>query len=125
MGWPEGVTPPPSAELSEIVKWKDEQEWRHFMRGQFADRDARETIFNKIRDERLAMQDLRLAALQSKLDSVEHAVAGIQNTVIGWDGAMKMIERTGKVLRPFTWFIALVTALIGLWIALRNLNWRP
>ena len=123
MGCPEGMAPP-LAELTEKAKWQAEQEWRHYMRGQFADRDARETIFNKIRDERLVMQDLRLAALQSKLDSVEQAVAGIQHTVASWDGAMKIIECTGKGLRPFTWCIAFVTAVIGLWIALRAFFFR-
>lgn len=79
--------------------------------------------------EEFGKRDMRLTALEQKLDANSEATErvlsstrGIVDTMASWNGAMKTIESIGKALRPLTWIIAFCTAVVGLWATIRH-NW--
>jgi hypothetical protein len=77
--------------------------------------------------ERFAAQAARIDSIDAKLDAsaaattrVEASTAGIVELMNSWAGAMKTIEMTGKVLKPLTWIVGFISALVGLWATLRT-----
>lgn len=79
--------------------------------------------------ERFAAQASRMDGIEAKIDlqaaatrRVENSTAGIVEIMESWGGAMKTIERTGKVLKPITWIIGFFTALLALWAAARGVK---
>lgn len=65
----------------------------------------------------------KLIANAEAIERVEASTAGIVDMMQTWTGAMRTIDAVGKVLRPITYIIGFITALVALWAALRHTNW--
>jgi hypothetical protein len=79
--------------------------------------------------ERFASQAERMEEIEAKIDlqaeatqRVEHSTAGLVELVNSWAGAMKTIEATGKLLKPLTWIVGFISAVLGLWATARGLK---
>lgn len=77
--------------------------------------------------EGLAKHEQRLTKMEAKLDAnsaaterVELSTRGIVETMSSWNGAMKTIESIGKALRPLTWIVTFIAAIVGLYATIRH-----
>lgn len=80
-------------------------------------------------NERFASQNARMDGIEAKIDlqaeatrRVEASTAGIVELMLTWVSAMHTIERTAKVLKPLTWIIGFISAVLGLWATTRGLK---
>lgn len=102
------------------VKEDQVQQWRHYMRTQLAERDARQVILDAVNEQRLTAANAYMVSLQAKLDQVELSTSDIVDTIKGWNDAMKVIESIGKTLRPLTWIVSFAGACVGLWFSIKH-----
>jgi hypothetical protein len=79
--------------------------------------------------ERFAAQAERTDSIEGKIDinsaairRLEESTTGIVELMTSFAGAMKTIELIGKTLRPITWIIGFVAALLGLWATVRGVR---
>lgn len=83
--------------------------WRHYARDKFHGQEARMDAFEK-----------KLDAAVAATERVELATADVVSTLASWNGAMQIIESTGRFLKPLTYIIAFCTAIIGFWVAVKH-----
>jgi hypothetical protein len=86
-------------------------------------------VLREYAGERFAAQASRMDNIEAKIDlqaaatkRLEESTAGIVELMTSWGGAMKTIEATGKVLKPLTWIIGFISAVLGLWATARGLK---
>lgn len=104
----------------ERVKRTKLEEWKHYMRGQLHERDLREVQSNALHTLRMDALQKKLDQVELKLDQVDASTAGIVAMMISWDGAMKVIEAVGKVLKPITIIVGFCTALVAFYYGVKH-----
>lgn len=107
----------------------DTARWQAEVRTRMMERDALALAANVRRDERMTAHEQNMADMQAKLDTnaaaidrVEASTGGIVDMMQSWTGAMKTIEAVGKALRPITYIVGFVTAMIALLAAVLHFD---
>jgi hypothetical protein len=72
-------------------------------------------------------QEIRMNDIENKLDQNSAATARVEASTLGivdmmenWDGAMKVIEIIGKVLKPITIIVGFCTAVVAFYYGVKH-----
>jgi hypothetical protein len=83
--------------------------------------------FRAYASDKFAMQELRMNAMETKIDEnsaatsrVETSTPGIVTMMHDWDGAMKVIDKIGSALKPVTYIIGFCSAIVALWYGIKK-----